>query len=427
MKRRSFSLLGRTAFFLGVLMLLSQMLWLGIAASFFLPPIDQVYRKNISMVVDLARNEVGRSPAGGEFAPNEYFRIVRDSAPRPAFKETSDRFLMELTETLRARVGESVEIRKERNNSALWIRFPSGGENFWVVVPKGTPPLPYFMLASVGAGIAVAVAGAYVIIFSLTRRLRTLTQAVQAFGRGEPTIPMEEAGPLEIMNLSRGFNQMAADLQKLDDDRRLMLAGISHDLKTPLTRLRLAVELATPNAEPELAAGMVHDIEDMDAILKQFLDYARDGAEEQPVSGDLNVIVGDVIDRYHSGGHEIETRLGRIPPLPLRQLAIYRAVTNVVDNAVRYGRSGIVVETMADGGNVSLVVTDGGPGIRSGVPADYAKPFVRENISRSEPGAGLGLAIVGRIVRTHGGKLHLENRATGGLLVRIDLPRDGFS
>lgn len=421
MKLRRSSLLGRTAFFLGLLMLVSQLLWLGIAAYFFLRPINRVYRQNISLIVDLARTQVEQSKAG-EFAPNEYFRIVRDSAPRPELKDTSDSFLATLTETLRLRFGESVTIRKEMDNSALWVRFPAGNENFWAVVPKGAPPIPYFMLASVGVGVAVAVAGAYIIIFNLTKRLRTLTNAVQAFGRGEPTIPIEEAGPLEIMNLSRGFNQMAVDLKKLDDDRRIMLAGISHDLKTPLTRLRLAVELAAPHAEPELAAGMVHDIEDMDSILKQFLDYARNGEEEPSVLSDLNVIAEDVCERYRACGDEIETRLGQIPPLPLRKLAMYRAITNLVDNAVRYGRRGIQVETLAGGGTVSLIVTDSGTGIETGVPADYIKAFVREDVSRSESGAGLGLAIVERITQTHGGSLHLENRSTGGLLARIDFP-----
>lgn len=425
MKRlRSWTLLGRTAALLGLLMLVSQVLWLGIAAYFFVRPIDRIYQQNIAMVVDLARLQVEQNPDADEFAPGEYFRVVRDSEPRPEFGDVSGSLFAELTATLRARYGESVAIRKERNQSALWIRFPVGPDDFWAVVPKGIPPIPYFMLASVGVGIAVTIAGAYIIIFNLTKRLRTLTNAVQAFGRGEPTIPMDETGPLEIMNLNRGFNQMAVDLKKLDDDRRIMLAGISHDLKTPLTRLRLAAELSAPDADSDLAAGMVHDIEDMDSILKQFLDYARDGAEEQPVLSDLNVVVSDVCERYRSSGHEIASHLPDIPPLRFRKLAIYRAITNLVDNAVRYGRNGVEVETRADGDHVSVIIRDTGPGIRTGNPDDYIKAFVREDISRSEPGTGLGLTIVGRIIRTHGGSLHLENRTTGGLLVRIDLPRE---
>lgn len=423
MKRRSFTLLGQTAFFLGLLMLVSQLLWLGVAAYFFVRPIQMIHQQYISTVVSLAQTRVERGLVSVGSEAHEQFKIVRDSDPRPDLKTTSDPFLSELIALLQSRFGESVTILKELDGSAMWIRFPVRDEMFWAVVAKGVPPIPYYMLTSVGVAIAVAVAGAYVIIFNLTKQLRALTNAVQAFGRGEPTVPLEETGPLEILNLSKGFNQMAVDLRKLDDDRRIMLAGISHDLKTPLTRLRIAVELAGTSAEPEIAAGMVHDIEDMDSILKQFLDYARDGTEEQPVIGDLNVIAADVCERYRSSGLMIDMRLGQVPTIPLRKLAIYRAIANVVDNAVRYGRDDIRVETLTDGQNVSIVVTDSGPGIRAGIPADYVKAFVRENVSRSELGAGLGLAIVERITRTHGGRLHLENRETGGLLVRIDFPR----
>lgn len=422
MKHASCTLLGRTAFYLGLLMLASQALWLCIAAYFFVRPIDRIYRQNIEMVVEQALARVAQGPAGGVFEPSPYFRIVRDAEPRPEFKKTTDTFLEGLTSTLRSRFGESVLILKQRDKSSLWIRFSAGNETYWAVTPKGAPPIPYFMLVSVGVAIAVAVAGAYAIIFNLTRQLRALTRAVQAFGRGEPTIPIEEKGPLEILNLSKGFNQMAVDLKKLDDDRRIMLAGISHDLKTPLTRLRLAVELAETGTEPELAAGMVHDIEDMDSILKQFLDYARDGTEERPVMTDLNVIATEVCERHRARGHKVEMKAGAIPAFPLRRLAIYRVVSNLVDNAVRYGLVGVRIETFADTETATLVVTDDGPGIQSGAPSDYVKAFVRENASRSEPGAGLGLAIVERITKTHGGRLHLENRPTGGLLVRIDFP-----
>lgn len=422
MTLKSCTLLGRTAFYLGLLMLVSQLLWLGIAAYFFIRPIERIYLQNISMVVDQARAQIEQVPVNGSFEPNPYFRVVRDSEPLPDIQTMSDSSLESLTSTLRSRFGESVLVFKLLDKSALWIRFPVGSENFWVVVPKGAPPIPHFMLASVALAIAVAVAGAYAIIFNLTKQLRTLTNAVQAFGRGEPMIPLEEKGPVEVLNLSKGFNQMAVDLQKLDDDRRIMLAGISHDLKTPLTRLRLAVALAEHSTEPELTAGMVHDIEDMDSILKQFLDYARDGTEEAPVIADLDVIASEVCERYRARGHKVEMRLGQLPPFPLRKHAIYRAITNIVDNAARYGREDIQVETFADAHNAGVVVMDGGPGIKTGIPADYVKAFVRENASRSEPGTGLGLAIVGRIVRTHGGSLHLENREEGGLLVRISLP-----
>lgn len=416
------SLLGRTAFYLGLLMLVSQALWLGLAAYYFVKPIERVYGRNILVTVELAYAQVTQGGTAEARRADDEFKIVDDSQPRPPLKRMADSFLDGLLASLRTKYGNTVEILKDTENSVLWIRFPAGSAHYWVTIPKGAPAIPYFMLTSVGVAIAVALLGAYAIIYNLTKQLRALTGAVQAFGRGELTIPIEEKGPLEILNLSRGFNQMAVDLRKLDEDRRIMLAGISHDLKTPLTRLRIAVELAGANADPELASGMVRDIEDMDSILKQFLDYARDGTEEQPVLCDLNVIVADVCERYRSAGHQIDLALSEFPAFSLRKLAIYRAITNIVDNAVRYGRDGIRIETQADGENVRIVVIDRGPGIKAGTPEDYVKAFARETVSRSEPGAGLGLAIVERVVRTHGGRLHLENRTAGGLLVRMDLP-----
>jgi two-component system osmolarity sensor histidine kinase EnvZ len=303
------------------------------------------------------------------------------------------------------------------------MRFAARGNLFWLVLPLNRPTiLPYSVLFWVGMGLAISVAGAYLIIFRLTQQLRKVTEAAQAVGRGEPPAPLEERGPQEIRDLSVGFNEMASDLKKLDSDRRLMLAGISHDLRTPLTHLRIAVELAAANAEPTIAAGMVHDIEDMDSILKQFLDYARDGSEEPFEESDLDAIVQEVSHRYTARGHPVKIELGKIPPFPFRRLAMRRVITNLVDNAVRYGRAGVRVKTRCTKATVTVVVSDEGPGIRSGNPADFLKPFAREDISRSESGAGLGLAIVDRAVRLHGGRLRLENQKPTGLLALIELP-----
>ncbi len=211
---------------------------------------------------------------------------------------------------------------------------------------------------------------------------------------------------------------MSRDLVKLEADRRLMLAGISHDLRTPLTRMRIAAELADSNVDP----AMVHDIEDMDAILKQFLDYARDGSEEQPGGHDLNALVKETAQRFTARGHTIETDLGRVPPFAFRRHSIRRVLDNLIDNAVRYGKSGVRVETRCSNDTVHTTISDDGPGIRSGYPVDFIKLFAREDVSRSARGAGLGLTIVDRVVRLHGGRLRLENAKEGGLRATIELP-----
>lgn len=429
MKMLPKTLLGRTALLLGLLMLVSQIVWLACVAYFLIAPIRDAYAQQITAVILLAQETIEQRKASGNpeaavfsYRPGPGFQIVSDSQPHPRLYASKRWVVPQISRILQQRFGPGVEIRHTGDRSVLWVAFPVKGERFWAVLPKGRPPLPVYMIISVTLGLAASIAAAYLIIYRLTQQLREVTAATRAVGRGEALPPLKETGAEEVLNLSKGFNQMAADLKKLDQDRRLMLAGISHDLKTPLTRLRLAVELAEARTEPELAAGMVHDIEDMDSILQQFLDYARDGTEEQPGLSDLNAIAADVADRYRILGATVALKVSGTVEFPFRKLAIYRVITNIVDNAVRYGRQGIEIETGIRGHHAILVVSDLGPGITSGIPGDFIKPFARENGSRTSLGTGLGLAIVDRVVRTHGGKLQVINREPHGLIVRIELP-----
>jgi two-component system osmolarity sensor histidine kinase EnvZ len=427
------TLLGRTALYLGLVMLISQVVWFASTAYFFARPIWKNYERQIATLVAMAGDLVAShsspqhpSPAD---APTLYVaetvRIQPDTAPIPEFDPDEDSGPIEdLQAQLRNRFGAEVMVHLQKKSPILWIRFPAMGRRYWLALPLDGPVPPYWALIGVGVGIAFSIAGAYLIIFNVTRQLRHITRAARAIGQGEPLGRLAEVGPQEVRDLSAGFNQMASDLNRLDSDRRLMLAGISHDLRTPLTRLRIAVDLLEADADPKLAQGLVRNIEDMDSILKQFLDYARDGSEEQPQTGDLDAIVADVCRRYGSAGSPVAFRAGGLPHFNFRGLAMRRVVTNLVDNAVRYGRAGVHVETRLSRHEAIVIVSDSGPGIRSGDPSEFVKPFAREDASRSESGAGLGLTIVDRVMRIHGGRLRLENRPTGGLLATIELPLD---
>lgn len=423
MKKRPLTLLGRTAVALGILMVLSFVLWMASALAFLILPIKQVQLGNITAVVVLARELVTAEPAKERFELLENYRIVTDAEPKPALTLESYGYVPDLQELLLKSMGPDIIVFREYEENTLWIQFVANDRKYWVIIPKAMPPLPGYILATVGTVIAVSLLGAYLIIFSTTKELRKVTAAVRHLGRGNTEVVLAEIGPREIQDLSRGFNQMAADLRKLDDDRRLMLAGISHDLKTPLSQLRIAVELAATRADPEVAAGMIYDIEDMDAILKQFLDYARDGAEESLSLQNLNELVREICERYQLRGIKLTTTLGAVPPFRFRRLAMSRAISNLIDNAVRYGRDGIEIATQSVNGAAEFVVADAGPGIQSGAPTDYIRAFARENTARSEAGAGLGLTIVNRIVQLHAGELQIENRKPTGLLVRIRIPQ----
>ena len=270
---------------------------------------------------------------------------------------------------------------------------------------------------------AVCTVGVYIVFYWLRRQLHNLISAARILGDGHTPALLPETGPEEIRELSRGFNQLALNLETLDSDRRLMLVGISHDLSTPLTRLRLAVELMEMKADLSQIPGMIQDIEDMTGILIQFADYAKTGKEEDSVVANFNQVVAEVCQRYIAVGKVIRSDLASVPAFRFRALAIRRLVTNLVDNAARYGGVSIEVNTRHDDDSVTLSVLDRGPGIRSTDPNSLIKPFARENVARGpQLGAGLGLSIVDRIARAHGGSLALGNRSEGGLAATVTLP-----
>lgn len=426
------TLLGRTALYLGVLLVIVQALWFATAQYLMQTQVGPAYEQQIIDMVAMAQGLVeGQPPDAGltpgkplKLPPFDFLEIVPDSRPRPELiSHDPDDIPGDVSGRLQKRFGPSALSLRQKDAETGWLRFPAHGRLFWLKFPLSpTQSISHAKILFVGLEIALAVGGAYLIVFRLTKKLRFVTEAAKAIGRGEPPGILETSGPEEIRALSEGVNQMSRDLMKLEADRRLMLAGISHDLRTPLTRMRIAMELADSNIDPAVTNSMVRDIEDMDAILRQFLDYARDGSEEPSGEHDLDALVQEAGQRFAARGHTIEIQPGRVPPFAFRRHSLRRVLDNLMDNAVRYGKSGVRVETRPGADTVCVTVSDDGPGIRSGTPSDFIKPFAREDVSRSERGAGLGLAIVDRIVRLHGGRLRLENRTGGGLSATIEIP-----
>jgi two-component system osmolarity sensor histidine kinase EnvZ len=216
---------------------------------------------------------------------------------------------------------------------------------------------------------------------------------------------------------------MSADLKRLDDERALLLAGVSHDLRTPLSRIRLGLEMMDEKGAG-LKAGMVQDVEDIDAAINQFLDFARITEGEAVVpEGDLNALAREVCDRYSRSGKPLTARFApRLPPIALRPLAIQRLVANLVDNALRHGGGTVELETGIDSSRATIEVLDRGPGIPPEEAERMLRPFTRLDTARSSAGSGLGLAIVDRIARLHGGSVQLLPRPGGGLRARVELP-----
>ena len=329
---------------------------------------------------------------------------------------------------LREALGPGTELRVAPGRGLLLVRVEAAGTGYWVGFPL--PPRPqaedYPSRAALWSLIlaAVLLAAAFVFARYLARPLRELSATVERIGRGETPPPLPEQGPSEIVTLNRGVNRMAANLAQLEQDRALLLAGVSHDLRTPLARLRLGVEMET--RDDATRAGMVDDIEEMNRIIGQFLEFARTDEDSAREPRDPNAIVAACVDRYVRSGRDVRFAPGAVPLVPLRSTALSRLVANLIDNAIAYGAPPVEVTTRADGGRVVLDIADRGPGIAPGEVERLKQPFTRASAARTDAsgaaGAGLGLAIVNRIARLHGGTFELLPRDGGGTVARVTIP-----
>ena len=300
-------------------------------------------------------------------------------------------------------------------------------DEFWVMLPRERFELELGLewLGWGAALLALALAGAWLIASSIARPLAALTRAAARIGRGEAHQPLAEEGPRELRSLGAAFNRMARDLESMERERAMVLAGISHDVRTPLSRMRLALEMSG-GANDEMradAAAMVADIEEIDAIIGQFLDFAR-GVNEQKARQDLGALLEELAEHYSRLGKDVSFRKETDAVLSFARMAVRRAVSNLVDNALRYGREPIEIRLASNGGATLVEVSDRGPGIPPGEVERLKRPFTRLESARSGPaGSGLGLAIVERVARAHGGTLELGPREGGGLVARLSLKR----
>lgn len=319
---------------------------------------------------------------------------------------------------------EPITVRfEDSRRPVLWINGPSFDEQ-WMRVPMAFFR-DYDRYLIVGWGVAVplfAILAGLFLARGLNRPLKRLERVAMVVGRGD-SVPRldDEGGSAEINAVNRAFNRMTAELAQAQHDRTLLLAGVSHDLRTPLTRMRLTAEFIE---DKELASGIVTDIEDMDAILGQFIGFIRDGTDEAASAENLNDVISEVCERYSEG--EVRLELEDIPRLMLKPLTIKRLLTNLVTNAMKYGEPPVVVSTTQRGGDVLLTVRDHGVGIPEENIPNLLQPFSRGEKARTDTGSGLGLAIVKRIVDMHHGRLAVMNVPDGsGLQVEIRLPVAG--
>ena len=445
------SLLWRTFVIIAVLLLVSVLAWVQLFRFYEREPRARQISQQIIAILNLTRAALvssrpeARSALMREISATEQIEIYPVEA-NEQLEPGPPRAIAGLVETLvREKAGAATRFALRRNGEeGLWVSFRIDEDEYWVRMQRERlePPLPWDWLGWGALAVLLALTGAYWLVRRVTEPLRSLATAARAVGRGEAAPPLREEGAREIVEVAHAFNQMTQDLRTQESNRALVLAGISHDLRTPLARLRLGVEMSN---DTSLRDGMVADIEQMDAVIGQFLEFARAGRDEgRPGEAvDLGALAASLQLHYTALGHSVTADVASdvTPGISIiaRPAALKRALMNLIDNALRYGAGNagssataqIEIGVMRSDTEAMIEIRDHGCGIPPDQAERLKQPFTRLDEARgssdgsvdsAQGGAGLGLAIVDRIVRQSHGHFDLLPREGGGLIARISLP-----
>ena len=430
------SLFWRTFFLLALLLAGGIFAWVQtLRALEFEPRAVQAARQTAELV-NLSRTALGSADAINRVAlvktmgGQNTVRVVPREPGDIWETYATDRFSQNVTDQLMSRLGpDAVVARSVNGKPGMWVGFSIDKDRYWLQsdTAHAGPLTSSTWFVWMGIALLATLLGSVVIARLINRPLRDLSFAASRIREGDLDSRLDENTlTSEIREVNRGFNRMARELAKVEEDRAVMLAGISHDLRTPLARLRLETEMSVSNEEAK--RNMALDIEQLDAIIDKFMDYARPGESElRPVH------LSHLIDREANPFRDpkeirITSRVAIDVAVMADDTELGRVFSNLFENARRYGRStqtgiAIVTVTYARAGPwVIVTVRDRGPGVDPGKLGQLTTPFFRGDAARTAAtGAGLGLAIVEKSLQRMGGSLELANAPDGGLMVHIRL------
>ena len=433
------TLLWQTFLLVALLLIVALGAWVQIFRYFQEPARARDVAQMVVSVVNLTRTALTNADFDRrmdlliDLAALEGIRIYPAETTDELMPLADTRPLRLLTSDVRRQLGEHTRFASRwKTLDGFWVSFrldpDDAHDEYWVMLPpeRIENPDDFGWLGWGGGALLAALLGAFLIVARVSAPLRQLARAARIVGSGEKPPAQPESGPQEIALVARAFNQMAGNLARMDQDRALILAGVSHDLRTPLARLRLGIEMSgAPDGE---VAAMVADIDEMDRIIGQFLDFGRGDAQEPTAAIDLVTLVREVTEPYRLRGVDIRLDLPESLFAQARALSIRRALANLIDNALRYagGNEALEVAVSSAEGLARIEVADHGPGIPESEIERMRQPFTRLDKARGNTkGAGLGLAIVERVMRAHHGRLELLPRAGGGLRAALCLPLAG--
>ncbi len=333
-----------------------------------------------------------------------------------------------IEDAVRMRLGEDTHFAGYVNDiRGFWVSFRIDDDDYWLMLDRerverasGVQWIGWATMT-----LLLSLVGAAFISRLINQPLSRLSSAARSVARGITPAPLPEAGPAEIREANQSFNQMVQDLKQVESDRAVILAGISHDLRTPIARMLLEVEMA--RLSEDARRGMQSDLAQMEAIIAQFLDYARPAEPASFTELDLSEALQKIAAEssrhadLHIALHVADGLRVRCNPTELQ-----RVVINLIENARRYGKTDdskiaeVGLTARQEGNQIMVEIADHGPGLPENQIDNVLRPFTRLDTARGQAnGAGLGLTIVDRIVQRHRGRLEIKNREGGGLAVRV--------
>ena len=429
------TLFGRTALVIALVSFAFQLFTIAVITYFALVPLGRHATSDFAaLLVDTAHAWQAEPVAERPWLQERIGRLHRIQVQEmPGETRAFTRWLpyfQLLEKSLSARSGERIELRAGRGGDGeqwYWADLPVSGAKVRIGFPASRVDVqPWFaMLLILSVGTLVTLITSAGLARWLIGPLSRLATATQRIGQGRRPEPLAETGPAELATLAREFNRMGEQVEELLANRTTLLAGISHDLRTPLARIQLALGMLSEKPDRDLIDRVLRDVEGMNELIARCLEVSRDFAEQDSVELDLCDLLAGVAAEFALTGVVIRGSKGPDCRLRIRPLALRRILANLVDNAVRYGGGQpIDIEYRIEDGRVEVCVLDRGPGIPESEREAVFRPFHRLEPSRSSRtgGSGLGLAIVRQLANTNGWSVELLPRPGGGTAACVRVP-----
>ena len=427
------SLLGRSALTIALTLTVFVFVSLGSAVYFIMIPMAKRSADDFAGIIVQAAHSIESLPEElhaelkQQLLHNHGLIVTTQTGPLP--EKTFDvPYYIFFQESLARRAGQKLSIIESTKGPLIWVDVPAHDMTVRIGFDRkrlGTNP-PLVLLAIVGGGALLTLLVSYLEVRRVSKPLARLSTAVQEVGRGRTPEPVAADGPNEIAALARAFNQMSSDIRELSENRTVVVAGISHDLRTPLTRMEIAVEMLSADADPGLIAGLRRDLAAMNQLIAQFLQFSRGIEDDDPADLDLWQLIEAQLGDIRRQG--VEVRLHRHDPPCVYfadAVALERVLANLLGNAAQYGNGApIDVRLHCTEKEVWIDICDRGPGIPADQVEAVFRPFHRLETARSDGagGSGLGLAIARQLSVRHGWSIDLLPRDGGGTVARLQLP-----